>query len=131
MSQKRVLVVGATGNQGAAVIQALQPTDFAVRALIRPAASNQRRRTKLEGLRQQGVEIAEADLDDPGSLAKAMEGVWGVYSVVNFRDGGVQKEAERGKRLADVAKQAGVQHFVYSSVGGAERNSGVPNFESK
>jgi len=39
----------------------------------------------------------------------------------------VQTEEERGKRAADAAKKPGVQHIVYSSVGGADRNSGVPH----
>ena len=38
---------------------------------------------------------------------------------------------QQGKNLADVAKKAGVEHFVYSSVGGAERNSGIDHWESK
>jgi len=38
---------------------------------------------------------------------------------------------QQGKNLADAAKKAGVQHFVYSSVGGAERNSGIDHWESK
>ena len=38
---------------------------------------------------------------------------------------------QQGKNLAEAAKKAGVEHFVYSSVGGAERNSGIDHFESK
>jgi len=60
-----------------------------------------------------------------------MNGVYGVFSVLNFQDEGVAKEEERGKRVADAARKTGVEHFVYSSVGGADRNSGVPHFESK
>ena len=60
-----------------------------------------------------------------------MNGTYGVFSMLNFMDAGVQKEEERGKRVADAAKEAAVQHFIYSSVGGAERNTGIPHFESK
>jgi nucleoside-diphosphate-sugar epimerase len=60
-----------------------------------------------------------------------MRGAYGVFSAIAFQKVGVAKEEERGKRVADAAQEAGVEHFVYSSVGGAERNSGVAHFESK
>jgi uncharacterized protein YbjT (DUF2867 family) len=60
-----------------------------------------------------------------------MSRAYGAFSILNFMDAGVEKEEERGKRVADAAKEAALQHFIYSSVGGAERNSGVPHFESK
>jgi uncharacterized protein YbjT (DUF2867 family) len=44
---------------------------------------------------------------------------------------GVDVEERQGKALADAASAAGVGHFVYASVGGAERNTGIPHFESK
>ncbi len=130
MNNKVILIIGATGNQGGAVIKALQKTNFKIRALVR-ATPKSSKSNKVEMLRSQGVEIALGNLDDRASLVNAMRGVWGVFSVINNMDGGVKKEEERGKRVADVAKQAGVKHFVYSSVGGAERQSGVPHFESK
>jgi uncharacterized protein YbjT (DUF2867 family) len=72
-----------------------------------------------------------ADLDDFDSLIHSMDGAYGTFSMLNFMDAGVQKEEERGKRVADATKEAAVQHFIYSSVGGAERNTGIPHFESK
>jgi len=57
--------------------------------------------------------------------------VYGVYSVQDFWSVGAKREVQQGKNLADVAKKAGVEHFVYSSVGGAERNSGIDHWESK
>jgi uncharacterized protein YbjT (DUF2867 family) len=60
-----------------------------------------------------------------------MKGAYGAFSMLNFMDAGVQKEEERGKRVADAAKEPVLQHFIYSSVGGAERNTGIPHFESK
>jgi uncharacterized protein YbjT (DUF2867 family) len=127
-----ILVIGATGQQGGAVVKALQETDFAIRALVRAHAPTDPKSEKVKQLEQQGVQIASGDLDDFTSLVQAMDGVSGVFSVTTFfQKGGVQSEEEQGKRAADAAKQAGVHHFVYSSVGGAERNSGVPHFESK
>jgi uncharacterized protein YbjT (DUF2867 family) len=129
--QKTILVIGATGNQGGAVVQALRNTDFGIRALVRKQDPQKPQNPKIQKLQEQGVEIAEGDLDDFDSLRRAMKGVYGVFSVIDFREGGVAKEEERGKHVADAAKEAGVQHFIYSSVGGAERASGVPHFESK
>jgi uncharacterized protein YbjT (DUF2867 family) len=64
-------------------------------------------------------------------LVRAMADVSGVFCVTTFQERGVQAEEEQGKRVVDAAKHADVQHLVYSSVGGADRNSGVPHFESK
>jgi uncharacterized protein YbjT (DUF2867 family) len=128
MTEKTILVIGATGNQGGATLDALLPTEFAVRALLRRSGSSDEAGRRLAA---RGVEIMRGDLDDTDSLTQAMRDVYGVFSVLNFRDGGIAKEEERGRRVADAAARAGVQHFVYSSVGGAERNSAVPHFESK
>jgi len=126
-----ILVIGATGNQGVAVVQALLKTDFALRAFVRTHAPKQPQNPKIHKLKEQGIEIMEGDLDDFDSLTHAMNGCYGVFSVINFQDGGVAKEEARGKRVADAAKKTGIEHFVYSSVGGADRSSGVPHFESK
>jgi uncharacterized protein YbjT (DUF2867 family) len=125
MSSKVILVTGATGNQGTAVIKALQETDFQIRALVRDPKSS-----KAASLRAQGIELAVGDLDDSASLVRAMREAWGVFSVVNFTKGGVDKAAKRSMRIADAAKKADIKHFVFSSVGGAERRSGVPHFEA-
>lgn len=60
-----------------------------------------------------------------------MRGAYGIYSVQDFFAVGGRREVQQGKNLADVAKKAGVHHFVYSSVGGAERNTGITHFETK
>jgi uncharacterized protein YbjT (DUF2867 family) len=82
-------------------------------------------------LARQGVQVVQGDLEDPASIARAAEGVYGIYSVQDFWSVGAKREMQQGKNLADGAKKAGVQHFVYSSVGGAERNTGIPHWESK
>jgi uncharacterized protein YbjT (DUF2867 family) len=75
--------------------------------------------------------MVQGDLEDPTSLEGAARGVYGIYSVQDFWSVGVKREVQQGKNLADAAKKAGVEHFVYSSVGGAERNSGISHWESK
>ena len=71
------------------------------------------------------------DLDDRSSLDRALEGVHGVFSVQNFWETGYEREVQQGTHLADAAKGAGVSHLVYSSVGSAHRQTGLPHFESK
>jgi uncharacterized protein YbjT (DUF2867 family) len=88
-----------------------------LRALTRNPAGGAARE-----LQRQGVEVVQGDLEDAASLERAVRGVYGVYSVQDFWSVGARREVQQGKNLAEAAKKAGVQHFVYSSVGGAERN---------
>src|SRR2546425_5559745 len=125
-SDKTVLITGATGRQGGAVIRHMSPKGWKLRALARRPES-----AAARDLAQHGVEIVQGDLDDPASLEAAARGVYGVYSVQDFWSTGARREIQQGKNLADAAQKAGVEHFVYSSVGGAERNSGIDHWESK
>jgi uncharacterized protein YbjT (DUF2867 family) len=86
---------------------------------------------EAQSLARQGTQVVQGDLEDPVSIARAAEGVYGIYSVQDFWSVGAKREVQQGRNLADSAKKAGVQHFVYSSVGGAERNTGIPHWESK
>jgi uncharacterized protein YbjT (DUF2867 family) len=81
-------------------------------------------------LKQLGAELIIADFNDRTSLDRALQGVYGVFSIQDFRNG-AEVEIRQGKALADAAKAAKIQHFVYSSVGSAERNTGIPHFDSK
>lgn len=71
-----------------------------------------------------------ADMDNPASLQAAFNGAHGVFSVQGT-DQGLETETKRGIAVADAALATGVNHFIYASVGGAERRSGVPHFDSK
>jgi len=121
-----ILVTGATGQQGGAVAHELLEAGYRVRAMTRKPESD-----KAKALAVAGAEIVQGDLDDAASLERALEGVWGVFSVQNTWEAGVEKEEEQGKRLAELAKKAGVQHFVYTSVGSAHRETGIPHFDNK
>lgn len=123
---KVVLVTGATGRQGGAVIRHMSRKGWMLRALTRRAEG-----PAAQKLIDQGIEVVSGDLEDPPSLDKATRDVYGVYSVQDFWSVGVAREVQQGKSMADAAKRAGVKHFVYSSVGGAERKSGIDHFESK
>ena len=125
-TNKTVLVAGATGRQGGAVIRHMLRNEWKLRALTRnPNAP------PAQELTRQGVEVMRGDLEDPASLERAARGVYGVYSVQDFWSVGAKGEVDQGKNLAEAAKKAGVEHFVYSSVGGAERNSRIDHWESK
>lgn len=124
--QKTILVTGATGKQGGAVLNHLLGGEFALRAMTRNPESDAAR-----ALAAKGVEVVQGDLDDNASLKAALQGVWGVFAVQNTWEAGVEREEEQGKRIARLAREAGVQHFVYTSVGSAERNTGIPHFDNK
>jgi uncharacterized protein YbjT (DUF2867 family) len=123
---RRILVAGATGRQGGATVRALLERGYAVRALTRNPDSE-----KAQKLAAQGVQVVKGDLGDVASLRAAADGVHGVFSVTDFWEHGHDLEVTHGKNLADAAKAAGVKHFVYTSVGGANRAARVPHFQSK
>jgi uncharacterized protein YbjT (DUF2867 family) len=125
-ADKVILVAGATGQQGGATAKQLLAKGWGVRALTRDPKS-----PAAQALAAAGAEVVQADLDDATTLAKALQNVYGVFSVQNFWGIGYEGEVRQGVALAEAAKTAGVQHFVYSSVGGAERHSNIPHFESK
>jgi uncharacterized protein YbjT (DUF2867 family) len=121
-----ILITGATGQQGGAVARALAGGAFHLRAMTRRPDSD-----KAKALAALGCEVVEGDLDDEASLERALDGAWGVFAVQTPYEAGVEREEEHGKRFARVARDSGVQHFVYSSVGSAHRATGIPHFESK
>jgi uncharacterized protein YbjT (DUF2867 family) len=125
-SGRKVLVTGATGRQGGAVIRHMLPKGWKLRALTRSPQSH-----AAQSLASQGVELFQGDLEDGASVARAAAGLYGIYSVQDFWAVGARREVQQGKNVADAAKKAGIKHFVYSSVGGAERNTGIPHWESK
>jgi uncharacterized protein YbjT (DUF2867 family) len=124
-SNQTILVTGATGNQGGAVAHHLLQRGITVRALVRD-----QNKPTAQALKQAGAEIVEGDFRSRASLDRALQGVYGVFSMQDFREG-AEVEIRHGKALADAGKAADIQHFVYSSVGSAERNTGIPHFDSK
>jgi uncharacterized protein YbjT (DUF2867 family) len=120
-----VVVTGGTGRQGGSVARHLLADGWNVAALVRNPDS-----PAAQMLVDQGVELRQGDLEDRASIDAALKGANGVYSVQSWKDG-IDAEVRQGFNLAEAAAAAGVEHFVYSSVGGVERDSGVPHFESK
>ena len=125
-SDRTILITGATGNQGGAVAQALHSSGFRLRALTRKPDSE-----RATALARQGIDIVTGDLDDEATLRRALAGVWGVFGVQNTQEAGVEREEVQGKRIATLAREAGVEHYVYTSVGSAHKRTGVPHFDNK
>jgi uncharacterized protein YbjT (DUF2867 family) len=121
-----ILVTGATGQQGGATARELLARGHQVRAMTRKPASE-----AAKGLAKSGAEVVAGDLDDAGSLRKALAGAWGVFGVQDTWEAGVEGEEAQGTRLVELAKAAGVTHFVYTSVGSAHRATGIPHFDNK
>src|SRR5260221_2450947 len=117
---KLVLVSGATGKQGGAVVEALLAREHQVRALTRNSASPAANR-----LREQGVEIAVGDFTDHDSLVRAAQGADAVYAMSTPYEQGAEKEIAQGITITDAAKAAAVAHIIYSSVASADRGTGI------
>jgi uncharacterized protein YbjT (DUF2867 family) len=123
---RTILITGVTGHQGGAVARALQGSGFHLRGLTRKPES-----APAVALARHGVDIVQGDLDDEATLHRALAGAWGVFGVQNAQEAGVEREEEQGKRLATLAREAGVEHYVYTSVGSADKRTAVPHFDSK
>jgi uncharacterized protein YbjT (DUF2867 family) len=127
MSNTRsVLVTGATGQQGGAVVRALMTRGHRVKAITRRPESDGAKR-----LTAAGVQVVAGDLDDAASVAAAAEGVDAMFLMGNSYEAGVEAETRQGILAADAAKVAGVGHLIYSSVADADKKTGIPHFESK
>jgi uncharacterized protein YbjT (DUF2867 family) len=122
-----IAVIGATGQQGRSVIDALRDAGAPVRALVRDPDSSAAR-----ALRAAGADVVQADQEDSTSLADGLTGIASLFYMTTFEGPeGPAGEVRRGHAVADAAARANVPHVVYSSVGGAERGTGIPHFESK
>jgi uncharacterized protein YbjT (DUF2867 family) len=120
-----IAVFGATGQQGGGVVRALQASgQFKVRALSRNPDKH----------RELADEVVEADLNRPETLKAAVGGAHGVFLVTNFREAGPD-EAKQATAAVRAAKDAGVKHFVWSTLPNVEAISGsrfdVPHFTGK
>lgn len=127
MNNRIVVISGATGQQGGAVARALAGKGFTLRALTRNPDSDAAKAVA----RDTGAQLVKAELDDEASIRAALTGAWGAFAVQNTWTAGVEGEEAQGHRFAKVAREAGIQHFVYTSVASADRQTGIPHFENK
>jgi uncharacterized protein YbjT (DUF2867 family) len=126
MGQKlAVVVAGGTGKQGGAVVKGLLERGHEVRALTRSTDS-----ATARDLAHAGVTLVRGSLEDTVALTKALEGATSFFAMTTPFEGGTEAETRQGISAANAAKAAGV-HLVFSSVGSADRRTGIPHFDSK
>jgi uncharacterized protein YbjT (DUF2867 family) len=125
MTQKlTVVVTGSTGKQGGAVARGLLARGHKVRAVTRDSNSSQ---AKI--LASAGATLVTASLEDTAAIRKALEGATSLFAVT-VPSGDTNSEIQQGIAAVEAAKAAGV-HLVFTSVGSANRQTGVPHFDSK
>lgn len=122
---KKVFITGITGNQGGAVARNLKGSDFQIIGLTRNKNS-----AKAIELQNHGVQIWEGNLDQLDSFSASLDNM-DLMFLVQSMEQGAKSEIEQGKRIVDLAVAKGIGHLVYSSVMGADLNTGIPHFDSK
>jgi uncharacterized protein YbjT (DUF2867 family) len=127
-NKRKILVTGATGQQGGALARLLLQKKHEVYALIR---NTEPESPKAQNLRNLGAKLIKGDLDNPESLEQATNGVDSVFLMGTWVEVGTEGETRRGKMMVDIAKEKKIEHLVYSSVVNADKNTGIPHFESK
>ncbi|AID28903.1 uncharacterized protein YbjT (DUF2867 family) [Mesorhizobium sp. USDA 4775] len=125
-SKRSILVTGATGQQGGAVARALLSRGHRVKALTRKPDSDAARQ-----LVAAGAEVVAGDLADAASIVRAAKDVDTMFLMGNSYEAGLEEETRQGILAANAAKAAGIGHLIYSSVADADKQTGIPHFESK
>lgn len=116
MAQKKIITVfGATGAQGGGLAWAIlhdKGSEFSVRAVTRDPSSD-----KAKALEDAGAEIVQADINDFDSIKNALKDAYGAYFVTFFWDHfSPEKEFNQARELAKAAKQAGLEHVIWSTL---------------
>ena len=119
-----VVVTGSTGKQGGAVARGLLERGHKVRAVTRDTNSSQ-----AKSLASAGATLVAAPLEDTVALTQALEGATSLFAMTT-PSGGTDAETRQGVAAANAAQAAGV-HLVFTSVGSANRQTGIPHFDSK
>ncbi|KAF2032890.1 putative nucleoside-diphosphate-sugar epimerase [Setomelanomma holmii] len=134
---KLITVFGATGNQGGSVVAQLLADsalsqEFKIRGITRDTS-----KPAAQELAKKGVELVTADLNSKESLQAALKGSHTVFLVTNYWEtANPTTEITQGKNVADVAKEVGVQHLIFSSLLNVTKTSDgrlthVPHFDGK
>ena len=123
---EKILVTGATGQQGGTLAKLLLQKNHKVYALVRNIQS-----PAAQELKKEGANLVKGDLNNLDSLEQAVNGVDSIFLMGTPLEDGIEGDTRRGKMMADIAKEKNVKHLVYSSVVNADKNTGIPHFESK
>src|SRR6476660_1359770 len=126
INKRKILVTGATGQQGGNLAKLLLQKNHKVYALVRNIQS-----PAAQELKKEGANLVKGDLNNFDSIEQAVNGVDSIFLMGTPLEDGIEGETRRGKLMADIAKEKNVKHLVYSSVANADRNTGIPHFESK
>jgi len=132
---RALVVTGATGKQGGALIEALlanKSHPFTIYAVTR----NQSSASAKSLAAKPNVHVIQGDFTDSAAIFKQVKSPWGLFSVTTpMGRGGATKEEAQGKAITAAALEAGVQHIVFTSVNrGANSDTDptyVPHFISK
>src|SRR5439155_19508044 len=116
MAEKKIIaVIGATGSQGAGLVQAIlnDPSGgFAARAITRNVNSE-----KAKALRSRGAEVVAGDIDNEESLKKAFTGAYRDFCVPFFWEHfSPERETKNAANMERAAKQVNAQHVIWSTV---------------
>jgi uncharacterized protein YbjT (DUF2867 family) len=125
INQKTILVTGTTGQQGGSLARILLQKKHKVYALTRSTQS-----PAAQHLKNKGAILVKGNLDDSDSLKEAIKDVDSFLMGTPFEDG-PEAETRRGKQMVDIAQEENIEHLVYNSVANADKNTGIPHFESK
>ncbi len=125
-TKRKVLVTGASGQQGGSVMNALLAHGHQVRALTRKPDSEW-----AASAASRGVEIVAGDFTDQESLVRAVSGVDTIFLMTTFMETGIDAETQQGLAMVEAARQANIGHLVFTSVANADNATGIPHFESK
>lgn len=110
MSSANVLVIGATGKNGRALMDELAKRNIQARAFVRD-------KTRAESIAAMGFELAKGDLADITAIETALDGIERLYVVTAIRPDTEQLFAN----VFDSAKAKGVRHLVkFSGYGASE-----------
>jgi uncharacterized protein YbjT (DUF2867 family) len=125
---QRVAITGATGRQGGAVARLMLRNGWNVRAITGDPRSGQ-----ALALADLGAELIEANLVTQSDLVRAFVDCNGVFGVTDFWEHGLKREVDQGANIVAAARTAGVSHLVFSSIGAADRVTGLglKHFDSK
>ena len=121
-----ILVIGATGQQGGSVVNALLAKGVKVRGLTRKLDS-----AKAVALKEQGVKMVQGDFDHADSITAAAQNVSVAWFMSTPFEAGEAAATKQGNATIDALKAAKVPHIVFSSVASADKKTGIPHFDSK
>jgi len=119
------LLTGATGELGRRIVRVLRDRELPVRAFVRLTSN-------YAELEHRGAQIFIGDLHKDKDIYKACQGVKYIISTHNFQGDAQAIGYSANRELIDCAREAGVEHFVFISVLGADRGyDESPTFKAK